>query len=292
MLNRAGLRRLAKEKRLHLFATTRKKRETPEAAAARSIMRQRLDVSKKNTSNFYFSLFQAVYGGKILRQNDMPLFPAEKDQVYSDHTFYPDMIIGGKSKTTYVEIKAVSMNSAKPFFGHRQFAGYCGALLENRGSDMFAAIFKYGNSRPVKSHVCSNEDGHKCDNRCLIEKLSTSTRSLLVIPHNLLTFILVLAHSQEMDHTSSQSTNDFEKYKMPYGTWLTFLHEDYENPSKAIKKILEHADSKYLGLGDFSKDHFYLHDLEVRQYTPRVYCKGRKIGHIIRGKWNPFMVEG
>lgn len=276
-----ALRELAKRENLKLLdSMTRKggKRRKLEQLGAEFIGRQRKNISVRNTSTFYLNLFLALYGGKIIRDNSAPLFPEPDIDISWDSYFYPDVLVAGEKRVSFGEVKAISVNGAKPFFGYRQMAGYWRNLLENRGSEMFAAIFKYGNWRPVKYHICHNEDDHKCDNRCLVRNLSKTTRSLLVIPNNLLTFLLMLSPSQEMDQRKTRRGNGRETYKKPYGTWLTCLHKNYDNPKKAIDEILKHADSKHLGLMYFSKKDFFLDDLKVKKTTSpdNLYCRSKR----------------
>lgn len=288
-----ALYELAKKENLELLysmgQTGEKRKKKPEELAAQRIMRQRLDTSKKNTSKFYLNLFQALYGGKISKQNDAPLFPDEQIQVCSIPGFRPDLVISGELRETYVEIKSSSLKQ-KSWFAHKQFLSYSRALLENKGSEMLTAIFRYGKRENVKLYICNNKDGHKCNNRCLVDKLSNSTRNLLVIPHNLLTFLLMLCHSKDMSHVSSQGRN-FENYKRPHGTWLTFFHDYWRNPDEAINKTLEYAESKDSDLMGFSREDFYLDDLEATQHdAPRIYCRNHRIGNNIGEKWKPFII--
>ncbi|MDP2951555.1 MAG: hypothetical protein Q8N55_04180 [bacterium] len=295
-LTRRQLLRVAKEERLILTAQAEKERLTFEQIAARSLTHQRMVICKKNAGNFYLHLCAALYGGRILREN-ASLFNGEQGWECSFKGFKPDIVVDSDLRTTFGEVKSVSGNTLKVGFAHKQFLGYSQALLENKGSEMFAGIFKYGSWTPSKLYVCRNEDGHFCDNRCLVKNLSQMTRSLLVIPHNLLAFLLMLSNSEERDHTTSTARN-YEHYKIVLGSYFTTLHNNWESPEQAVGKILEH--SKF-DLGDFKREDFYLGDLQATQRTaPIVYCRNKKIGNIVykrkRGmgivgkKWEPFII--
>jgi len=289
----SALRKIAETENLVLlekFVQSGEKKRKPEELAAHMISRKRRVISKKNTSEFYLKLFQSLYGGRISRQNEAPLFSNEEVPVCSIPGFRPDLVISGKLRDTYVEVKASSLKQ-KPWFAHRQFLGYTTALLENEGSKVLTAIFRYGKGGVnLNLYKCKNDGGHKCDNRCLVETLANSTRSLLVIPHNLLTFLLMLCSPKDMNHSSSTGGRN-ENYKRPYGTWITILNEYCETPDKAIDEILKNAKSKKLGLLDLSKEDFYLGDLKVtRRDAPRVYCRNRKIGDAVLAAWKPFII--
>ena len=295
-LTRRRLLRVAEEERLTLTAQDRKEKLTLEQIAARSLTYQRMVIYKKNTGSFYLHLFAALYGGEILRENTS-LFNGEKGWECSFKGFKPDIVVDSDLRTTFGEAKAVSGNTLKVGFAHKQYLGYSQALLENKGSEMFAGIFKYGSSIPAKLYVCRSKDSHHCDNRCLVKNLSQMTKSLLVIPHNLLTFLLMLSNSEERDHTTSTARN-YEHYKIVLGSYFTILHKNWENPEQAVDKILEH--SKF-DLGNLTLDDFYLWDLHTTQRNaPNVYCRNRKIGNIVyerkRGmgivgeKWEPFVI--
>ncbi len=242
---------------------------------ARMIMGQRQVTSVKNTSKFYVDLFRELYESRILEDTEMPLFTPP---VSINPLFLPDVVVNGHMRTTFVEVKAISDRNKRPFFGHRQFAGYCGALLNNPGSKMLTGIFCYGGETYEKLYLCakkkSHKEKHKCDNRCLVEKLSHSTNSLLVLPHNVLSFLLMLTYSVEMDQKNAQSSLGFEHYKRPYKAWMELLVEDFQRPFQTMQKILEHAHSHYLDLWGFKINDFYLEDLEARSvYSPdNLYC--------------------
>ena len=255
-------------------------------------MYDRKTISAKNTGKFYVELFREMFGGEILGENKMPLFPNARKKVSSDPNFYPDIAINGDMKTTYIEVKAVSSKSGRPWFSHHQISRYCRALLENPGSEMLTGIFRYGACKPQKLYICDNQDGHACDNRCLVEKLASSTRDLLILPHNLLTFLLILPSSEEMNQTSSDSCRNFENYKKPRGAWLSLLRKYSDAPQEAINKILESLPSAPYNFREFAIDDFFLQDLTAEQssssdkYT--IHCKSGMLSPSYR--MNPFTI--
>jgi len=285
----AGLINLAEEKHLRPTPAQKRKGIKPKNLAAQYIMNRRMKVSMENTGTFFVYLCNALVGG-ILRRSEVPLFPDNHEKSWSCYGFSPDIVVEGDLRNTYIEVKGTAGSVGKANFSHCQYLRYSQAFLEDKGSEVLAAIFKYGGRKAMRMYVCKSKDTHKCDNRCLVKKLSTSTRSLLIIPHNLLTFLLMLSPSEERDHRSSAHYR-FLNYKTSYGTYFTLLHKHHENIDQAIDEILKFAKSKSLGLGDFNADDFYLHDLGAKQHdAPRVYCRNRRIGNALGKELKPFVV--
>ncbi|MFA5174053.1 MAG: hypothetical protein WC438_02635 [Candidatus Pacearchaeota archaeon] len=272
------LKRRLDSKRINLFPGFKPQIEIPKGCTpneARSIMNQRIDVSKKNTSLFFRTLFQSLYGGEFTNIHGRD----------SNGYFHPDLVIGQGENKKDIEVKAVSAINAKPLFGHRQFRGYCWNLINQEASEMYSAIFKYGNRKmenrnSVKLYVCSakNRDEHNCDNRCLAERLSNADKSLLILPHNLLSFILMISEHQDMDHTNSDSF-DSETYGKPYGAWLSLLHKNWNNSGEAVDRIFSDKRLKEFKLMGMKPEDFYLNELKTRQfeYPLNACCQGYKI---------------
>jgi len=251
------------------------------------LMNRRMKIAQENTGRFFLDICHALYGGRVLKEAEAPLFPEDLSTLFLDPGFRPDIVVSGKLKTTYIEVKAASVNGGGPQFAHRQFLNYSYALLHDPGSEMFAAVFKYGTRKSLGLYVCHNEDGHRCDNRCLVNALSDSTNSLIYLPHNLVTFLLMISPTVLRDHSSSNTTRDFEFYKDPYATWLSFLHKYHETPSLAIEQIMNRTRRRSGGyyraevLQGFSIEDFYLGDLVATQrMANNVYCRRRKAGSL------------
>jgi hypothetical protein len=198
------------------------------------------DTCKDNIARFYVHLYTSMFGGDILKEGQTyshayPLFNS------NGHEFRPDVLVKKGMAEESIEIKAICRNHGKPWFGAQQFLGYCKSFLEPY-SNVTIGIFNYGGREPEKLHVCKKnyacERRKVCSNRCLTERLSHSTNSLIVMPHNLATFIMALSKVESMDQTSSQSTINSADYFRPYGHWLSTLQKEYKNPDKAITDIL------------------------------------------------------
>jgi hypothetical protein len=236
---------------------------------------RRKKLSKDLVSNFYIRLYQAIYGGKVLRtgenhHNTSPLFE-KQDLARAD--FRPDLVKRVGTKEIHVEVKASQRTQARPWFGYHQFSSYCRSFLENHEADMHAALFMYGKRRPEKLHVCTKDKvktsgcAGECDNRHLIERLSHSTRELLILPHNLLTFLLMASPTEERNQESSNSYRDVEHYYRPFRKWLGLFGKHWQDPQPAIDEVMEDVKKQTDRLrGDplrgFKPEDFFLDCLE------------------------------
>jgi hypothetical protein len=253
---------------------------------AKSVNARRKVASKNTTGAFYTALFNEMYREAILDGASMPLFRDSATGDYVEPGFRPDSRVNGDSKNTYVEVKAISVKSGMPFFGYSQIANGIAASLEDEGAEIMTGIFRHGPGY-VNSHLekCRKKElgKHICDNRCLVSTLCCNTNDLLIVPHNLLTFILSISKSWRLNQTRSNSARDYEYYKLPYGTWITMLHENCEHPYSAVQEIfgfktrkekvsptgrasLLSADVE----GGFRFEDFHLRDLKARQLKPEV----------------------
>src|SRR4030042_6686120 len=111
---------------------------------ARGVNARRKVSSKRSTGAFYTALFEALYRDKILERASMPLFREPSTGEYHEVGFRPDSQVGGDSRNTYIEVKAVSVWIGKPFFGYSQVTNSIAALLEDNGAEVMTAIFSYG----------------------------------------------------------------------------------------------------------------------------------------------------
>ncbi len=281
-----SLRRVGRAKGWDCLLTGEWKDKKLEEVTYQFLMNKRMRISQVNTGRYFLELFHALYGGDVSRENHHSLFGDDPVLSFSPD-FRPDVVIPGRLRNTYVEVKAASARKGVPSFAYRQYLRYSLALLEDKGSEMFAAIFKYGKGHEnQRLYVCHNEDGHRCDNRCLVNNLSDATKSMIYVPHNLLTFLLMLAPEVVRDHTSSNTSRDFEKYKDPYAGWFTLLQKYHKRPQDAIKSILENVEKPNVRAEAlprrFSVDDFYLGYLVARQrIVKNVYCRDRKVGGLI-----------
>ncbi len=270
---------------------------------AKSVNARRKVASKNTTGAFYTALFDEMYREQILARSSMPLFRDSDTGEYVEPGFRPDSRVNGDSKNTYVEVKAISVKSGMPFFGYSQIANGIAASLEDEGAEIMAGIFRHGKGENSHLERCRKKDlgKHPCDNRCLVQNLGCNTNDLLIVPHNLLTFLLSISKSWRMNQTRSNSTRDYEDYKLPYGGWITMLHRHYEDPYSTVREIFDfktrkerisptgrtsllRSDLK----GGFKFEDFYLEDLKATQKTfginkdgkeapkERIYCRSAR----------------
>jgi hypothetical protein len=273
--------------------------------------------SKRSTGAFYTALFDELYRDRILANASMPLFRESSTGEYYEVGFRPDSQVAGDLRNTYIEVKAISVWMGKPFFGYSQIANSIAALLEDNGAEVMTAIFRYGKGHesPFLGRCKRKEEGrHICDNRCLVKTLSHRTQDLLIVPHNILLFLLAISKSERMDQTRSNSSRNSEDYRRPYGTWITMLHEHYKNCS-AFQKIFDFKTAREKSQGgnsvrttllrlsgeeDFNLADFHLEDLTATQRIfgidedgndipeERIYCRSARGIPIYRIK--PFTI--
>lgn len=245
--------------------------------------------TNKDTGKFYVHLFQGLYGGKIMRDgevhhNEVPLYGR-----VNVASFKPDIVIPNGTGEMQVEVKSYATHKGSPTFGAHQFSSYTRSFLENPYSKVVVGIFKYGKGNsPQKLYLCDyhgkrEAPDHKCDSRCVIRKLSSTTRNLLVVPHNLLSFLLSVAYVDGRDQASTKSIRDREDYFLPLGRWMSWLHKHQEEPLLAIGKILEDkgkriGQKRTFGMLPKPKD-FLLEDLVAeRQESPtNIFCGSYKV---------------
>lgn len=201
-----------------------------------------------NIGSFYSSLAQGIFDGEnlyngVAHHNQPELdyeTPARLGQNYR-----PDLLIRGRGKEIHGEVKAVAVSSGRAWFGSRQLANICRSFLENPCAEHYALIFKYGDSKE-KKYLGKTEKGwvrkaemlKRLGEKGLIEKLSTATRGLVIIPHNLLMFLAASSPILTADQATSLSCRDNENYYRILGRYITLLQKHVENPKLAIDEIL------------------------------------------------------
>lgn len=228
--------------------------------------RQRLDVFKKNLGKLYVYLFQGMYGGEVLKDSHghSNLFPLLEER---GARWDPDIFIENGTLDTYVEVKATSRARPRPLFGFRQYCGTTLGIVENpMPVNMLAAIFQYERLRKENFGACNSSKfgRHPCDSRCLVERVAESTGSLLVLPHNLLTFLFLISRKYKLNQQTSQSRINSETYIEPFCSWLTWLRQSSGNPSGVIEQIMDYPYVK--GLPEVpNPEDFFISGLTARK---------------------------
>ena len=106
-------------------------------------------------------------------------------------------------------------------------------MLTSPYTEPVFSFFRYGDSSE-KKHLGKTKSGnlrkgemlHTLTERGLVEKLAKSTRTLLVLPHNLMTFLAVVSPHDLRDQTTSRATRNHEEYYRILGKYLTLLEKD------------------------------------------------------------------
>jgi hypothetical protein len=266
---------------------------------AEKLMRQRRCISGKNIGKFYVELFQKIYRGVSYSDNqnlDLRLYTMADGLFnyngydFKIHKYFrPDLILpkesvifgdnGFSGIERYVEVKGISGHSLSPSFAIYQISHYLRHAKEN-GAESIAAIFKYGDRNTTKLYVCKERDKKKmyrcekgkCKNKCLVDRLSHETRSLVVLPQNLWSFLLCIGAYMTQNHETSKATRKTEVYRTIMGSWLTTLSDNTIDIQEKINRIENAGRRDLFGL---KLEDFCLEDLKFRQFQSpeNMFCK-------------------
>ncbi len=214
------------EKRIispHLLRQLKIKKE--EDVTKRSI------ISRKNTSIFYSYLYKELFGGKIAKINALKKYKLLNDQTI---IFSPDIIKNTKQGREYTEIKVTSHRSASPLCATLQFSNYAYFLLKriekkDQNPNINYAIFRYG--KRENSHLDALTNGR------LIQRLSQSTRDLLILPLNLLILLLNTSFRDNKNQESSQFEGNRD-YWRPGGKDISSLHKDITSINHLLERLV------------------------------------------------------
>jgi len=245
----------------------------------------RLNIAKHNIGHFYAHLYQAIFGGKLLRK-----FKTEKEPYQNGNSgeeeqrnFHPDHIRFIEGRKIFSEVKAVSHKNSKPFCGSTQLENYCHDLLRDAFETMFSpeleyAFFRYRHRTDGEKRTASLANWE------LKRKLSSDTRDLLIVPANAL-FLMFLSSNGNWINQENNKGPDEEFYWKIYGSLISRMHIE-QNPLVDIAGNLEHG-------VEFARE-LCLQDIDVeRSVSPgNIYCCGRRVipFHVTRyynktGKW-------
>lgn len=227
---------------------------------------------RDNIGSFYAHLASSFVGGTVLKDgqphgHDLPMIEAPKW-----NGFKPDVLIKKGDWHSEMEVKSGNTRGGGSLMAHKQFANYLRHFLMDHNSEVYIALFKYGNREVQKLHTLTEGE--------LIKKLAKSTRSLLVVPHNLLSFLALMAPTSEKDHGSS-SGRDVEQYFRLLGTHISLLVHGWQNPRETFDNIIDERrqNIKRLGMNNplygFKLQDFCLENLVAERIdSPESFCKG------------------
>lgn len=221
-----------------------------------------------NIGSFYANLAASFFEGTVLKDWE----PHSHIDAPKWNGFRPDVLIEKGDWHSEMEVKSGNTRGGGPLMAHNQFANYLRHFLIDRNSEIYLALFKYGNREVQNLHTLTEED--------LIKRLAKSTRSLLVVPHNLLSFLALLAPTAEKDHENSSGRN-VEKYFRILATHTSLLVNGWQNPRKTFDRIIEERKEyiKRLGMSDplygFKLKDFCLENMVAERIdSPESFCTG------------------
>ena len=235
--------------------------QSKEDAEKRSI------ISRRNTSRFFTQIYQYIYGGKINfgKKGNLDIFLENGRKNFS-----PDIVESSGNGIVYTEVKSHSVRMNSPHCSITQLENYCYFFLNKLNSKRVPrvdySIFRYGDW---------NTHGlQKLNSSQFVDKLSEVNKKLLILPLNLVFFLLTFSRHERRDQTNSESPLDFQDYFMPRGKILTRLQDG----NCAISDLI----SSYGNLSELEKRFFRgledlaLQDLQVdKTLSPRIQIEHR-----------------
>jgi hypothetical protein len=178
-------------------------------------------VMKRNISLFYEFLFAGVYGGVVQR-----VYKTETERIGTERrNSHPDIVLDGCFQTIITEVKATSFRSSKYYCGERQLENMVHAMLKGlsrnrtKTHDFQYAFFVYGNHADYLNGFVDKKQPPLVNLIDLNRVLAEKTKLLVVLPSNLLLYLLMQAERTVFNQVSSGSTLDYAK------TWLVRARE-------------------------------------------------------------------
>jgi hypothetical protein len=202
----------------------------------------RRHAGKHYFGRMYALLYAAKYGGRapnIRGSNGIRQIGKES------RLFQPDVISPRKSWEQYTEVKANSFRGGGFSLGVLQLENYCGVILDGLAKDSFHfvnyAFFRHGerNDHRVLSDEKMGDTSPRRDKARLVRRVSCQTRDLLVLPINLLIFLLSHGdyHRIEIrDQETSESNIDSQRYFSLKSGAISTLHDEHRGIHNLMTK--------------------------------------------------------
>src|SRR3990172_3131363 len=185
----------------------------------------RAKIAKDNISAFFVHLYQCLYGGRIVRNED-----------------------GTK---IYSEVKATSVKNSKIHLPAKQTANNLFAMLEKakRGerSQLEYGLFKYGPT--------SVQGTGAIDNSQLVRTLSDSEKITVVAPFNLLLYLASFGRVETRNQTSSLYNVNSPRYTLIKSTVVTNLFNSVSFDALKNSSYVDPSLPEVLSLGDIEVEH-------------------------------------
>lgn len=204
--------------------------------------RARRNAAKHYLGRTYAQLYQGLFRGRL------PNFNCQQGTLRigkKDRLFRPDVIRLEEGNNHYIEIKANSFRRGSFSLGALQLENYCGVILQEGSSGSASpffeyAFFRHGTRREYNTLVGeSKETPPSQDRNFLLERITTQTKDLIIVPVNLLIFLL--AHGdyhriETRDQETSDSPIDSQRYFCLKSGVVSILHNKHRGINTLLTK--------------------------------------------------------
>lgn len=189
---------------------------------------QRGVIQKHNIGDFYVHLCQALFGGRIVHKD------GNSGRNTPGLNYMPDIIIRKRDGTNHVEVKGFG-TKRQVECRKGQAEGFVYNLLRRMDAGEVTPEVDYALFRYQKT---DHHHFHQIEAQDLLNLVAQNTQDLLILPTNLILFLLAFSSPREKDHsTSKQGKNDLYYAITRAGT--TILRTHYHNPAEALEAIEE-----------------------------------------------------
>ncbi|MBS3073150.1 hypothetical protein J4477_04925 [Candidatus Pacearchaeota archaeon] len=227
---------------------------------------------KDNIGRYYVELFASLYNGSV-----NPLFKSDLESYsFGNRKFRPDITERVSEGILDKEVKSFDKRSSKSFVSPKQLENYCHNLLQHldQGLEMSHieyGFFRYGgmSTRKVNFSTLSEQELKKH----LSQSQREMTKDLLILPLNLLLFILSTRryayNTKTFNQSSSRGGLVEAKYWLLEGSDIRRLHQ---GPVSFAHFLKDSFNGK-------SREMFALDNIEIEQKSSpeRLYCGKYKL---------------
>ncbi|MEK6891404.1 MAG: hypothetical protein AABX03_04685, partial [Nanoarchaeota archaeon] len=238
----------------------------------RKLGEQRKAITKKNIGRYFVTLYANLYGGDV-----SPQFKHTYEYYSNGHRkFHPDITRKTRHGKHDTEIKAASNSNNQNWIGVKQLENYAHNYLKSLESGLKESTTDYSFFRYGPYQKKSNVKLSSLTNSELKKEISrdpnSSRRDLLVLPANLLLFILSSSkyHKRPISRVSSNTGVNEASYWIVGPGGLSELHKGLESLDYFMRHTFLEQEAREL---------FMLDSLNVEtSITPEeVYCGRHKV---------------
>ena len=194
--------------------------------------RARQDATKSCFGKAYAHLYTMKYGGRVANyhENNGLRTIGKREQ----KKFQPDVIKPMKRGTHYIEVKANSFRRGGFGLAVHQLENYCGVVLQQGLEEQNVpavdyAFFRHGDRNDTKIlHGEVGASSPEKDQLQLTKRIATQTKDLLVVPLNLLIFLLSHGnyHRVEIRNQEKYRSGPQTYFSLKSGV-VSILHDEH-----------------------------------------------------------------